>query len=299
MNLPEPTADPLLVRVPNAVQEMPAGSTWIPASGLDQAMDWALVLASQDIPARIESVRVEASNFHGLIVSTESAAAAGAAIAAFQRENRFRNWRARILQAGPWLSPWVLIWVLILSAIHLADAFQHGRLSQLLAADSNRIDQGEVWRFFTAMLLHGDLAHLASNLAVGTVFVGLAMAAFPIWFATLGLILSGAFGNLLSWSIHAHPFVGVGASGMVFGALGLLTGRAIRSPEDAPGVRRKTLAGFASGFFLLILYGTSPSSDLVAHFGGFFGGLLYSHLRAPQTETRVPEELPRGNTNPN
>jgi membrane associated rhomboid family serine protease len=89
------------------------------------------------------------------------------------------------------------------------------------AKDANRILAGEWWRFFTPIFLHVGVVHIFMNLLM-QLRVGRsleqsygAMRIAPIY------ILCGIYGNILS-CIFLPTQVQVGASGALFGFLGVL-----------------------------------------------------------------------------
>ncbi|MDB6018832.1 MAG: Rhomboid family protein, partial [Pedosphaera sp.] len=87
--------------------------------------------------------------------------------------------------------------------------------------------------------------------------------------------LAGAAGNVASLMLNASPFYGLGASGMIMGALGLLTAQSVPL-KQAPRLPAKyLLGGMVAGIMLFLLLGLSPGSDFVAHLGGFLAGLIF------------------------
>jgi len=82
----------------------------------------------------------------------------------------------------------------------------------------------------------------------------------------------------LSLVLNAKPFHGLGASGMVMGALGLLAAQSLLPGTDKRKSMKHFLSGVAAGTMLFVLYGLAPGSDLAAHFGGFVAGLLLGVL---------------------
>ena len=75
--------------------------------------------------------------------------------------------------------------------------------------------------------------------------------------------------------VYTQHYYGLGASGMVMGALGLL---AIIPPEN--GWNRQAglgivLRGIGATFLTLVLIGFSPESDVVAHVGGYLCGVVF------------------------
>lgn len=140
--------------------------------------------------------------------------------------------------------------------------------------DSTAVLSGQWWRIFTAIMLHADVAHLATNLSIGVVLFGLAMGRYGTGTGLLAAYLAGIAGNILSLFLNAKPFHGLGASGMVMGALGLLAAQSLLPGEHKRKSMKYFVSGVAAGTMLFVLYGLSPGTDLAAHFGGFVAGLL-------------------------
>src|SRR5258706_9926496 len=88
--------------------------------------------------------------------------------------------------------------------------------------DGGAVGAGEWWRLFRAPMLHADLPHLAANVVIGLVFLGLTMAIYGPGLALLAALLAGAGGNMTGLILYDRTYLGLGASGMVMGTLGLL-----------------------------------------------------------------------------
>ena len=159
--------------------------------------------------------------------------------------------------------------------------------------DASAVLSGQWWRIFTAMTLHADVAHLATNLSIGIVLLGLAMGRYGTGMGLLAAYLAGAGGNLASLWINVKPFQGLGASGMVMGGLGLLAAQTLPRRGDPQRPVKHILAGVAAGVMLFVLFGLAPGTDIVAHFGGFLAGLLLGGIlvRAPVAFIQNPKVL--------
>jgi membrane associated rhomboid family serine protease len=149
--------------------------------------------------------------------------------------------------------------------------------------DSAKVSAGEWWRIFTAVWLHADIGHLASNATTGFVFLGLAMGRYGTGAALLAAYLAGALGNVAGWALTQEPHRSLGASGMVMGALGLLATQSVALLPRASARIRYALAGALAGSMLFVLMGMSPETDVLAHAGGFAGGVTLGAVLA-----RVP-----------
>jgi len=237
-----------------------------------QAMDWSLVLASQGVAATI--LRDPGEGWC-LEVSSHDGQNALQAIRQYHVENRGWRWPEAVRwprSAFRWES---LAWAATLMLLFWwsnADVTRHNAGIM----DSTAVSSGQWWRVFTAISLHADPAHLISNLTAGILLLGFAMGRFGVGTALLTSFLAGAAGNLLSLQLNAKPFHGLGASGMVMGALGLIAAQSLRPARPMP--LKPRLAAFAAGLMLFVLYGVAPESDIPAHLGGFFAGLILGTL---------------------
>jgi membrane associated rhomboid family serine protease len=161
---------------------------------------------------------------------------------------------------------------------------------------SDAVAAGEWWRLFTATWLHADISHLASNAGFGFLLLALALGRHGTGAGLLAALLAGAAGNLFSMFIHGSVHQGLGASGVVMGALGLLATqtRGLMGPAASRG--RVMLTTLAAAVLLFVLLGLSPESDVAAHVGGFIAGLLFGWLlaRVPDLATNIPLNLAAG-----
>ncbi|MEW6306157.1 MAG: rhomboid family intramembrane serine protease, partial [Verrucomicrobiota bacterium] len=148
--------------------------------------------------------------------------------------------------------------------------------------DSEAFRAGEWWRLFTAVMLHGDAGHLMANITTGFLLLGLAMARFGGGVTLLATFLAGVLGNIAGLLIYSGPYRALGASGMMMGALGLLAAQSVADWRANPRAARAVLASLIAGIMLFLLFGASPTSDLVGHVVGFLagtvGGAALSHL---------------------
>jgi rhomboid protease GluP len=92
-------------------------------------------------------------------------------------------------------------------------------------SDDLRIRAGEWWRTLTALTLHGDTQHLASNLSLGIFISAFMFSRFGVGVGLFATILSGALGNALNVWVHWYqPHRSIGSSTALFAGLGLLAG---------------------------------------------------------------------------
>jgi rhomboid protease GluP len=256
-----------------------------------QAMDWSLVLASQDIhpiihgPEEQNAEDIASRAGWTLLVEPGEYERAVAAIRQYRLENRGWAWRRELPGGAVDIHTGAVLWCLLLIAWHWVVTFVAPGWDMLGEMSSARVHAGEWYRLFTAVLLHSDLAHLMANATFGAIFLGLAMARFGWGVTLLATFFAGAAGNVLGLLMYHGPYRGRGASGMMMGALGLLCVQSFGLWRRSPKAARYILSGVLAGFLLFVLFGLDPGSDVLAHFGGFVAGLAFGVLLA-----MVPEE---------
>ncbi len=139
--------------------------------------------------------------------------------------------------------------------------------------------RGEWYRLFTSIFLHSGMGHLVSNMLV-LFFAG---AEVEKKSSTLSFIimyiLTGLGGNLLSvlMSVRQQEMhVSLGASGAVFGMLGVL---AVFTFADRKDLQKGALMRLFAGIGISLYSGSvTPGVDQMAHVGGFVSGILYGAL---------------------
>lgn len=151
-----------------------------------------------------------------------------------------------------------------------------------------RVLAGEVWRFFTAMFVHGSFGHLLGN-ALALYIAGMACEhAFGAPRTALIFMLSGLVGGVAS--VLTHPGPSVGASGAVFGVLGATIAffyrhRHLVHLRD----RRIGLALLAWGLYQIALGFTEPMIDNAAHIGGLLAGGVMGWFLWPSLLSRISQ----------
>lgn len=147
---------------------------------------------------------------------------------------------------------------------------------------SHHVTSGlEIWRTVTALTLHLDFAHLASNLFFGVVFVWLLSKEIGSGVAWVGVVAAGAAGNFANalWQGPAHT--SIGASTAVFAAIGILA--ALRHQWRPPRVSLRYWAPLGGGLMLLAFLGFGEGNvDYGAHVTGFMAGIGVGWLLSRQ-----------------
>ena len=237
---------------------------------------WALVLDARDVPCRIEP----GENGWRLLVPTDSLATACNELRLFEEENRY--WPPlppppRPLAENTLATLSVLILLAVFHNIIQLDTALPGLSpppdwAGLGSAQAGKILDGQWWRLITALTLHSDGLHLISNLAIGGVFILLLCSELGSGLAWGLLLVSGALGNLANACLQAPSHNSVGASTLVFGAVGILA--AISAVRYRQQLRRRRALPVAAALALLALLGTEgKNTDLGAHLFGFGFGI--------------------------
>ena len=154
------------------------------------------------------------------------------------------------------------------------------------------IDRGQWWRFVTPIFLHGNVLHLLMNMyglwMIGPFVERLYGSAKFVFF----WVLTGVAGVVASYlsvqpNLHAsnpvarfifkpHDTISVGASGALFGLIGVLFVFGIKFRHELPeGFKRAFGTGMLPMILLNIAIGFMiPVIDNAAHLGGLLAGAL-------------------------
>ena len=130
--------------------------------------------------------------------------------------------------------------------------------------------EGEYWRFITPIFLHGSLTHLLVNCYSLYMIGSLVERLYGRGRFIASYFIAGILGNLCSFLFV--PSVSVGASGAIFGLMGMLLYFGLERP-----LQFKVYFGRSIMTTILInlVYGfTSTGIDNFAHMGGLIGGFL-------------------------
>ncbi len=178
------------------------------------------------------------------------------------------------------LSLYVAVW--FLSACWLAQnlmppAWQDAGEAVSVAIARDR----QWWRALTALTLHGDLSHVAANIASGLLFSAFALPHFGTGLTWLLIVLSGFLGNMLNaFFYRSTPHISIGSSTAVFGALGLLVAAEFVARLSSPARRTRwqLVLPIGAGLALLAYLGVGDRehdhTDYMAHLAGFVSGLV-------------------------
>ena len=155
-----------------------------------------------------------------------------------------------------------------------------------LGVKSNEaILQGQLWRLFTPMLLHGSLLHLGFNMyalyALGpTLEVHYGHARYLALY-----VLAGFAGNVTSFIFS--PANSLGSSTAIFGLLGAYGVFLYQNRELLGGRGRRGLINIITIAAINLAIGTMPGIDNWGHIGGLVGGVLFAWIGGPKLKVEM------------
>jgi len=214
--------------------------------------------------------------------------------------------RSRGTDAVPIATYGILGMTVVVSMVAFqADGFA---LLRLLSLDKAGLAAGEWWRLVSPVLVHLNLVHLLFNMYALWLFGPLVEQMYGPWRFVLVYLLTAAAGSVGSY-LFTGPVSSVGASGAIFGLLGVLlaVSRAHRPVMDR---RARMIMGQIGGIIvinLLLGFGLMAGIDNMAHVGGLAAGLwlgfvmppvrvetLASYWRVARTPGQAPDPLVAG-----
>lgn len=255
------------------------------------AEPWLVVLEGRSMQQADEAsfvlraleIRHELTRLDGrwqLSVPAASAARASEELLSYdaERESPPRHGRMALVEIDRGWSG-VAAYVAVLLSVAIAAKQQVFDLPWQAAGrlDVDRVLDGEWWRTATALTLHVDIAHLASNVVFGGFFglyAGRYLGSGLAWLAIFG---GGILGNALNALIQPPGHRAIGASTAVFAALGLLAAYTWRRGFFRRTHWKTRVGPLTAALGLLAFLGTGGGIggdvDIIAHLTGFIAGL--------------------------
>lgn len=239
----------------------------------------AFVLHAVGIPSEI----VPQPEGFTLWVETEVAADARHHIERYDIENaRVPMPPGIVLHEGAWVAPTLYTTVLLAVAyvsthnVFNADWYERGALLPIARLNN------EWQRIVTALTLHADQLHILGNIGFGIYFLYLASRLLGSGIAFGGALLAAAAGNALNSALMPGSHISIGASTMVFAALGLIAAYSWRKHFDRRLRWTHRWAPLLAGVMMLGLIGSGASTvenganntDVLAHLAGFACGAV-------------------------
>ena len=139
--------------------------------------------------------------------------------------------------------------------------------------------QGELWRLFTPMLLHGSFLHIGFNMYALYIFGPTLERHFGHWRFLALYVLSGFAGNVISFLFSPAP--SLGASTAIFGLLGAQGVFLYQNRELFGQNARRALVNIITVAAINLFLGLSSGIDNWGHVGGLAGGLLFTWFGGP------------------
>jgi membrane associated rhomboid family serine protease len=165
-------------------------------------------------------------------------------------------------------------------AVHIVNLFTGGYLSNF-GIEPRQI--GGAYTIATAPFIHGDVAHLGSNLAAFVVLGSLVMLQGLRYFVKASAVIIG-LGGALVW-LFARPGDHIGASGWIFGLWSLVIALAWfdRSPRNV------AIALAVVFFYGGMVFGVLPTDGYISFESHLFGAI--AGVFAAFTLSKKPVEI--------
>jgi len=162
-----------------------------------------------------------------------------------------------------------------------------GPLGQQHAINGVLVAQGEWWRVFTSAFFHLGLIHIGFNMYVLFLYGSIVEHMYgPIEYAAIYL-LCAAGGSVLTILVDPVQFA-AGASGAIFGLIGLLFAVSRRHHAVPGREARSVMAGIGSYLvFLLLFTFIVPGISWTGHLGGLAVGAILGFLLPPTGVTTM------------
>lgn len=142
------------------------------------------------------------------------------------------------------------------------------------AVKKNIFQSGEIWRLWSAMLIHGDIGHLLSNLYMLSIFTYFIIGYFKLKAFWLLTLVGGSLVNLFAISTYAPNVRLLGASGLVylFGGFWLGLYMFIQTQHS---FTKRIVRVFGMGLMVFFPTTFEATTSYRTHFIGFVVGLLF------------------------
>jgi rhomboid protease GluP len=166
---------------------------------------------------------------------------------------------------------------------YMLQGASNGVYADLLAVMGMKINQyilqGQYWRFFTPVLLHGSILHIAFNMYALYVIGPSLEQRFGHTRFLLLYMLSAFAGNVASFIFSSAS--SLGSSTAIFGLIGAQGIFLYRNRQMFAGRARSAITQIVFIAALNLAIGTTPGIDNWGHVGGLLAGLLFTWLAGP------------------
>ncbi|MFT5290536.1 MAG: rhomboid protease GluP [Planctomycetota bacterium] len=244
--------------------------------GQKQAHEFSLVLRALEIPHELRPSNVGFS----LVVMNTHFEAAQQELMLYRSENV--DWPPKDVpvKAG---ALWIHATIVYAALILIVFLFQRGDAFDTNWSSAGRVDgllmrSGEWLRSVTALTLHADLVHLASNMTYGALFGALVAYGLGGGIGWLAILMGGVLGNVINIFVQNPEHRSIGASTAVFAAVGVLAGSEVVRRHLLQQRRIRRAAPILVAFLLLSYLGMGgaehrdQTTDVSAHVTGLLAG---------------------------
>jgi len=164
---------------------------------------------------------------------------------------------------------------------------------EMLTASGNKVyGEHQYWRIISSIFTHADIVHLLSNTWLFFIFGWFLRSYYGFLVFPVASLLTGVAATMITLVYYDPKINLVGASGMVYGMIGLWLVFYIRFDI----IHTVPIRLFrAIGFILIMLFPTTfdPVTSYFAHFTGFLTGLVTAFLLLPFIRI-IPSKNARG-----
>lgn len=194
----------------------------------------------------------------------------------YEQEVRYAGGRLAVLRKKFGLITCVLVAVNVVIFLVLSFSGLQERAVEAFCLNWRRVSENhEYYRIITSMFLHADIEHVGSNMLILAVIGSKVEKLLGKARYTIAYLLTGIIAGIVSMSynmINLRNSSSIGASGAVFGIIGVLLGIIIKKKGNVEELSKRQMLLFIA----LSLYGgfSNQGIDNMAHVGGLIAGTL-------------------------
>ncbi|UOF00954.1 rhomboid family intramembrane serine protease [Bdellovibrio reynosensis] len=204
------------------------------------------------------------------------------------------TWLTRKPHPRAWfIATWSVIFLIICSILFWQNYFF---ASQWMTSSKQEVFyNGQLWRLWTSLFAHADLAHLASNSLLFFIFGYFLSGYFGLFVFPFLAILLGGLTNALTVATYAPDMKLIGISGVVYwmGGMWLVLYLLLDIQRTVLQRALRSIGVALAVFFPSTAF--DPQISYKAHFIGFFLGIvsaiIYHRLNAAKFKAAVRTEL--------
>ena len=149
---------------------------------------------------------------------------------------------------------------------------------------NQKIFEGELWRLFTPMILHGSILHIVFNMYALHILGPRLERYYGHWRFLALYLISGFGGNVFSMMFTEAP--SLGSSTAIFGLIGAQGIFYYHNRKLFGSAVRQALNGIITIAVVNLIIGLNPGIDNWGHIGGLLGGLVFAWLSGPLIEVK-------------